>query len=270
MPEVTLSDCRIYYESHGEGDPLLLIRGLGSNADHWYAQVPDLSRHYRVITFDNRGIGRSGDPGGAFTIEDMAADAIGLIDALGIERAHILGLSMGGMIAQKLVLSHPQRVKGLILVVTHCGGDHQIKASDEVMEKIQRMAVDDSIEARTNAATAFFAPRTLSDRLPVVQEYAAVSMKHPAGTEILQRQMIALQGHDAFDRLDHIKAPTLVLTGAEDVLIPPENSKILADRIPGAECLVIEGGGHQVLIEQPEACNRAIIDFLQNVDGSSS
>ena len=270
MPEVKLNDFSIYYESHGEGEPLIMIRGLGSNADHWYAQVPELSKHYRVITFDNRGIGRSGDPGGAFTVPDMAADAIGVMDALGIESAHILGLSMGGMIAQELVLSNPKRVKGLVLVVTHCGAEHQVNATDEVMQTIQRMAVDDSIEARTKAAVVFFAPATLSDRLDVVQEYGTVSMKHPAGGEILQRQMGALQTHDTYDRLPQIKAPTLVLTGAEDVLIPPENSRIIADRIPGAECLVLEGGGHQILIEQPEACNRAIIDFLKKVDGPNA
>ena len=270
MPEVKLSDCTIYYESHGEGQPLLMIRGLGSNADHWYAQVPELAKHYRVITFDNRGIGRSVDAGEPFTVPDMAADAVGLMDHLGIERAHVLGLSMGGMIAQELVLGHPQRVKGLILVVTHCGGEHQVKAADEVMAMIQRLAVDDSIEARTEAAAAFFAPETLSGRADVLQQYAEVSMKHPAGTAILQRQMGALQDHDTYERLPRIAAPTLVLTGAGDVLIPPDNSKILADRIPGAECLVVEGGGHQILIEQPGACNRAILAFLQKVDGATA
>lgn len=270
MPEATVKACTIYYESHGEGEPLLLIRGLGSSADHWYAQVPELSRHFRVITFDNRGIGRSGDPGGAFTVADMAADTAGLLDALEIDSAHILGLSMGGMIAQELALHYPQRVKGLILVVTHCGGEHQIKAGDEVMATLQRLAVDDSLEARTEAATVFFAPQTLSERTDVVQEYAAVSMKHPADTEILQRQMSAVQTHDAFERLDRIKAPTLVLTGADDVLIPPENSKILAERIPGAECRIIDGGGHQILIEQPEKCNRAIIDFLKKAAGATA
>ena len=269
MPEIVQGNGRTYYESTGEGDPMILIRGLSSNADHWYAQVPDLSKHYRVITFDNRGIGRSSDPGGTFTIRDMAADVAALMDALGIERAHVMGLSMGGMIAQELAIQHPQRVKGLILAVTHCGGKQQVKATDEVMETIQRMTIDDSMEARIKAAAVFFAPQTLSENIAVIQEYATVSMKHPAGGEILQRQLNAIQGHDAFDRLHLIQAPTLVLTGAQDVLIPPENSKILADHIPNAEYIVIKGGGHQILIEQPEACNRAMIDFLQKVDASA-
>jgi pimeloyl-ACP methyl ester carboxylesterase len=143
-----------------------------------------------------------------------------------------------------------------------------VKAEDKVMAAMERMAVDQSMEARLEAAGVFFAPQTLSGRLSVIQEYAAVSMKHPADGGILQRQMKAIQHHDAYDRLQRITAPTLVMTGAEDVLIPPDNSRILTERIPNAEFIEIQGGGHQILIEQPEACNRAIIDFLQQVDAA--
>ena len=268
MPEIVQNNRRIYYESHGEGDPLVLIRGLGSNADHWYAQVPGLSGHYRVITFDNRGIARSSDPGGPFTIPDMAEDTVRLMNALGIEQAHVLGLSLGGMIAQEMAIRHPQRIKGLILVVTLCGGQHQVVAEDAVREKLQRMIVEGSVDARIMALDVFFAPRTIRERPQVLQAYAEVSMKYPAGMEILQRQWEAASRHDTYDCLDRIKAPTLVLTGEEDVLIPPGNSEILAERIPGAELLVIPGGGHQIMIEQPQACNQAIIAFLQKVDSA--
>lgn len=268
MPEIVQGNRRIYYESHGEGYPLVLIRGLGSNADHWYAQVPDLSRHYRVITFDNRGIARSIDPGAPFTIPDLAEDTIGLMNALGIEQAHVLGLSLGGMIAQEMAIRHPKRIKGLILVVTLCGGQHQILAEDAVREKLMRMVVEGSADARIKAIEVFFAARTIRERPQVLQAYAEVSMKYPAGVEILQRQYEAVARHDTYDRLDRIKAPTLVLTGEEDVLIPPGNSAILAERIPGAELRVIPGGGHQIMIEQPHACNQAIVAFLQKVDSA--
>jgi pimeloyl-ACP methyl ester carboxylesterase len=263
MPEIVQGNRRIYYESHGEGDPLVLIRGLGSNADHWYAQVPDLSRHYRVVTFDNRGIARSNDPGEPFTIPDMAEDTIRLMDALGIEQAHVLGLSLGGMVAQEMAIRHPERIKGLILVVTLCGGQHQVVAEDAVREKLQRMVVENSVDAKIRALDVFFTPRTIKERPKVLQAYAEVSMKYPPGMEILQRQFEAASRHDAYDRLDRIKAPTLVLTGEEDVLIPPGNSKILAKRIPYAELLVIPGGGHQIMIEQPQSCNQAIVAFLR-------
>jgi pimeloyl-ACP methyl ester carboxylesterase len=268
MPEIVQGNRSIYYESHGQGYPLVLIRGLGSNADHWYAQVPDLSRHYRVITFDNRGIARSTDPGGPFTITDLADDTIRLMNGLGIEQAHVLGLSLGGMIAQEMAIQHPQRIKGLILVVTLCGGQHQVVAGDAVREKLQRVVFEGSADARIKAIEVFFAPRTITERPQVLLKYAEVSMKYPAGINILQRQYGAVASHDTYDRLDRIKAPTLVLTGEEDVLIPPGNSEILAERIPGAELRVIPGGGHQIMIEQPQACNRAIVAFLQKVDSA--
>ena len=266
MPEIIKENFSLYYEVHGAGYPLILIRGLGSNADHWYAQIYDLVRYYRLIIFDNRGIARSGDPGGAFSIKDMAEDTIFLMDAIQIRQAHILGLSMGGMIAQEIAIRFPERVKRLILAVTHCGGAHQVKAQDEVVETIRRMIVDNSIEARVQAAEVFFAPQTIKERPQIVQEYAAVSMRYPAGSDILQRQWDAISAHDAGDRLSQINAGTLVLTGAGDVLVPTANSKILADRIPNAELCVVQGGGHQILIEQPQSCNRAMIQFLRKAD----
>lgn len=266
MPEIVQAANRIYYESHGTGYPLVMIRGLGSNADHWYAQVPDLSIQYRVIVFDNRGIARSSDPGGPFGVRDMAEDTIGMMDALQIEKAHIVGLSMGGMVAQELALRYPQRVNGLVLVVTHCGGAHQVNAAEEVMRTVRRMAVDDSPDARAQAAGVFFAPQTLQEHPHIALEYAQISMKHPAGAETLQRQLEAIQTHDAYDRLDRIQADTLVLTGELDVLVPPANSAILAERIARAELAIIPGGGHQILIEQPEACNRTMLAFLRRVD----
>ncbi len=263
MAEAMINSCRIYYESHGQGPPLIMIRGLGSSAEHWYEQVPALSRHFRVIVFDNRGIGRSGDDGEPFTIRDMARDAMGLLDALGVERAHVLGLSMGGMVAQEVALLFPQRVAGLVLVVTHCGGDRVVRAADEVMEIIQRLAVDDSLEARGAAATVFFAKGTTDQKVQTLRKFAAASARYPAGPDIMKRQMLAVAQHDTCDRLTDIRTPALVMAGTEDVLIPPENSKILAEGIPGAKLVMVPDGAHQVLIEQPEICNRAISDFLK-------
>jgi pimeloyl-ACP methyl ester carboxylesterase len=268
MPETARGNLKLYYEAHGEGEPLVLIRGLGSNADHWYAQAPVLSGHWQVIVFDNRGIARSRDPGGAFTIADMASDTVALMDDLGIPEAHVLGLSMGGMIAQELAVSHPGRVRSLILAATHCGGAQAIKPSEEVAGAIGRVASENSEQARLASLPVFFAPRTLNEKQQVIQDYAAVSMRHPAGPEILTRQMAAIARHDTCGRLSRITAPTLVITGAEDVLVPPGNARILADRIPGAELRVIPECGHQVLIEAPEASNQAIIEFLQQVESN--
>ncbi|MBI5552725.1 MAG: alpha/beta fold hydrolase [Desulfobacterales bacterium] len=265
MPEANVNGQPIYYESHGQGFPLVLIRGLGSNADHWYAQLPEFSKHFRVIVFDNRGIGRSGDPGGDFTIRDMADDTVGLLDALAIPQTHVMGVSMGGMIAQQLALDHPQRVKGLVLVVSHCGGPHQVRPSTEIARLVGEMVTVGSPESRIMALPAFFDAETLKTNLACAQTYATVSMKYPADAKILSRQFKAIQDFDVYDRLPAIQAPTLVVASTGDVLIPPGNSEILAARIPNARMVAIPGGGHQILVEQPEACNRAVVDFLKTL-----
>jgi pimeloyl-ACP methyl ester carboxylesterase len=266
MPEILLNQRQIYYESHGDGFPLILIRGFGSCADHWYAQTPDFSSRYRVVTFDNRGVARSSDSQEPFTIKDMADDTIGLMDGLRIKRAHILGLSMGGMIAQEIAIGHPRRVKGLILASTHCGGKGQERAAPNVLQSFERLITDGSLEARLKAFSHLFAPHTMRDKPNSVQKYLSVSAKHPVSPDALKKQGEAVQGHDACDRLQLIESHTLVLTGSADELVPPVNSTILAEAIPRSELVIIQGCGHQVLIEEPQICNQAMMAFLQRVD----
>ena len=261
--KATVGDIDLYYESHGDGHPLILIRGLGSNADHWYEQVPVLSKEYRLITFDNRGVARSGDSGGHFSIMDMALDTLGLMDALGIKKAHVMGLSMGGMIAQELAINYPERISRLILACTHCGGPHQVTTSAETGALFMDMIYIASPEAKMKAAACLFDSDTLANRPEVASKYGEISLKHPTDAKLLMRQWEAALKHDTYERLPQIKAQTLVLTGAADLLIPPENARILAEKIPGAIRKVIPGGGHQVLVEQPEACNEAILQFLR-------
>lgn len=267
MPYKNVGDTSLYYEIHGQGYPLLMIRGLGSNADHWYSQLPALAAKYKVVVFDNRGIARSSDPGGGFGAADMAADALGLLDGLKIARAHVMGLSMGGMVAQELAIMHPKRIKGLVLACTHPGGENQVRPSREVEKLFIEMVYAATTQSKINAASTLFDPKTLDERPELAAEYAQVSLKHPAGPEILIKQWKAVLAHDAYDRLPRIKAPTLVLTGDADVLIPPGNSRILAERIPGARLVIAPGGGHQILVEQADYCNRAILEFLESVDG---
>ena len=264
--QANIGDTVLYYETFGEGYPLVLIRGLGSNADHWYEQAPALSREYRVIVFDNRGVARSTDPGGEFSILGMAQDVVGLLDSLQIESAHVLGLSMGGMIAQELAIHYPGRVNGLILASTHCGGPHQITASAEVVSIFMDMIHTASDESKLKAAACLFHKETLENRPEVARKYSEISSKRPLTSKTLSKQWEAIRKHDTFDRLPRIKASTLVLTGDADSLVPPENSKILAEAIPNAELRIISGGGHQVLVEQPEACNAAVLEFLRKLN----
>jgi pimeloyl-ACP methyl ester carboxylesterase len=262
MPKVKIKDVNLYYEIHGSGYPLILIRGLGSNADHWYCQVPAFSSYYSVVVFDNRGIGRSDIPDLPFTISTMADDTVGLMDSLGIRRAHILGISMGGMIAQEIALKHGQRVNGLTLACTHCGGKQAIPPDPDIIRDLSGSLFGGTEEAVQRGLRCLFSDGTIQQRPSVVQQYVEVSKRFPPAAQILIHQLKAIQGHDAWADLINIQNPTLVIVGSEDVLIPVENSKILAERIPNARLRVIEGGGHQFLIEQPNAFNKAVLDFL--------
>lgn len=251
----------MYYEVHGQGRPLLLIGGLGNDVSAWSANMPGLARRYRVVAFDNRGAGRTGAPDGPWTIPMMAADTAGLLDALGIARAHVLGVSMGGYIAQELALACPGRLAGLVLATTSVG-PYQLKMS--VLEEWARRALA-GIDP-----LAFFQimlPFMFNDRCfeqPGVLEMAVATIAPHTATppHILARQMMACVEHDARDRIGLITAPTLVLAGREDPFVPFSLSEELAARIPGARLHVLEGGGHGFTASVAEAFNRAVFEFL--------
>ena len=265
MPVAKIGSLNIYYEIIGKGPPLAMIRGVGSNVDHWYEQVSALSQKFQLLIFDNRGIARSSDPGGPFTIRDMATDTIALMEAVGIEKAHVLGYSMGGMIAQEMALNHPQRIGGLVLVATDCGISRRIKARPEASRLFSEMVRLGTKEARLAAERCLFAGQTFENNPAVIRRYAEVSQRFPAAQAMLARQWAAVKQHDASQRLRLISSPTLAITGSEDVLIPPQNSALLAELIPGAHSASIDGGGHLFLIEQPRQFNEAVNGFLEQI-----
>jgi pimeloyl-ACP methyl ester carboxylesterase len=265
MPIANIENLNIYYEIIGQGQPLVMIRGVGSNVDHWYEQVPVLSKNYQLLVFDNRGIARSSDPGGSFSTKDMAADTIALMEAVGIKKAHVLGYSMGGMIAQELALAYPEKINGLILVATDCGISLRIKARPEYSRLFSEMIRLGTNEAKTAAAGCLFAKQTFESRSDIIQRYNEVSLRFPAPQKTLERQWEAITRHDACGRLRNITAPTLVITGSEDVLIPPENSRVLAERIPDARVRSIDGGGHLFVVEQAQQFNEAVFGFLDGL-----
>ena len=267
MPVAKIGSHSLYYEIIGQGHPLVMIRGVGSNLDHWYDQVPALSEKYQLLVFDNRGIARSSDPGGPFSTRDMAADTTALMDAVGIEKAHVLGYSMGGMIAQEMALNDPQRVAGLILVATDCGISLRIKAKPEASRLFSEMIRLGTDEAKAAAAGCLFAKQTVDRKPEVIQRYTEVSQRFPTSQKMLAKQWAAVTRHDACNRLQNISSPTLAVTGSEDVLIPPQNAALLAEKIPDAQMIAIDGGGHLFLIEQPRQFNDAVIKFLKGLSG---
>ena len=265
MPVAKIGNHSLYYKIIGQGHPLVMIRGVGSNVDHWYDQVPALSQKFQLLVFDNRGIARSSDPGGPFSIRDMAADTTALMDAVGIKKAHVLGYSMGGMIAQEMALNYPKKIAGLILVATDCGISLRIKAKPETTRLFSEMIRLGTDDAKLAAAGYLFAKQTFERKQDVIQRYTEVSQRFAASQKMLAKQWAAVTQHDACKRLPHISSPTLAITSSEDVLIPPQNAAILTERIPDAQMVSIDGGGHLFLIEQPRQFNQAVIKFLEGL-----
>jgi 3-oxoadipate enol-lactonase len=267
----------LFYEAHGEGDPLLLIMGLAADSTAWLFQVPELARHYRTIVFDNRGVGRSSKPRGPYTIHEMADDAAGLLDVIGIERAHVVGVSMGGMIAQELALRHPKRVRGLVLGCTFPEPDAEaerqrqfslarfggrVTASGET--EIDVSAVD-PLMLFQHLLPRVFNQSFIDRELPKLLQIFGGALQYGFSLEAILGQVEAIMGHRATDRLREITAPTLVITGDADLLVSPANSDVLARSIPGAKLVKIPGGSHGFNFETPDVFNREVIDFLAGV-----
>src|SRR5947207_6565603 len=277
MSTVRVGDIEMYYEEHGSGDPLLLVMGLAADSTAWLFQVPEFARRYRTIVFDNRGVGRSSKPAGPYTIHEMADDAAALLDALGIARAHVVGVSMGGMIAQELALQHPDRVRGLVLACTYPEPDADVERQLQFSVAQFGGTVSADGEMRIDLAALdpmlFFQhllPRVfnqsfIDQELPKLMQLFSGALQYGFSMEAILGQVAAVMGHKATDRLHLIGAPTLVITGDADLLISPANSDILARSIPGAKLVKVPGGSHGFNFETPEVFNRAVLDFLGGV-----
>lgn len=254
----------MYYEIHGEGRPLVLICGLGNDLSSWALQIPDMAKRYRVISFDNRGSGRTDAPDQPYSIRMMAGDTVGLMDALGIDCAHVLGVSMGGYIAEELAMSCPQRVTSLVLATTSVG-PYLLKISILLPWVRQALAGMSPMTSFQIMLPFMFNDRCFED--PGVLEMAVATIAGHSSTppHILARQMTACAEHDARDRIGRITAPTLVLAGKEDPFVPFSLSQELAASIPGAHLRVLEGGGHGFSASMAEKFNRAVLEFLDQV-----
>ena len=263
MPKVQTTRINIYYEAHGEGDPLLLIRGLGSTCDGFKAQVDGLSPHFRVISFDNRCVGRSDQPQEPFTIADMADDAAALLDELGVESAHVFGVSLGGMIAQELVLRHPKRVRRLVLACTHAGPRTATRAPEWAVNLFNESTNMPRAQALRHSIPFLFAKKTIAENSQLIEDTLAVMANNNQPKSSYLLQLGAVMKHDTIDRLPQIAHPTLVMTGTEDTLVDPGNSRLIAARIPGARLVEVEETGHVFFTEKADDVNRTLINFFK-------
>jgi 3-oxoadipate enol-lactonase len=263
MPYCQCGQISMHYEIQGEGPPLLLVAGLGGGTWSWYGQAPYFSARYRTITFDNRGAGRSDMPHGPYRMEQLAEDARCLLDHLGIERTFVLGLSMGGMIAQELALLAPHRIQALFLGCTHGGGPSRVPSAPAVIETLLSNAGLSREEVIEKNLPIFLSEGCRKKQPELVTAYCAAQLAAPEQPEYaFQAQLAAISTFDAGDRLRLIKVPTMIAAGSEDVLIPPENAQVLARKLPGAEVVVIPGAGHALHAECPDRLNALVDDFF--------
>lgn len=263
MAFTQVGDLEINFKLMGEGQPLVLIMGLTGSLDWWDPGFLDsLAERFRVLIFDNRGAGRTATPDdGEITIVQMAGDAAGLMDALDIDRAHVLGLSMGGMIAQELALNYPDKVDKLVLAATNCGARGSVFATREVLKKLADRSGTPE-EQVTRYCSLLFCEAWLESHEDDVHEFTNRYLAAPANDPNAARQFIATVKFDACDQLSTIEKPTLVACGKEDVIIPPENSKIIAGRIPGAKLIEYEEAGHGFIWERRDDFLRDLKEFL--------
>lgn len=255
-----VNGAQLYYELHGSGAPLVLIEGLGTATWLWEQQVPAFAEHFTTVVYDNRGVGRSEAPAGPYSIGLMADDLAALLDTLGVERAHVLGVSLGGFIAQEFALRYPERVDRLILVSTSAGGATHVPMGPEAIARFMTPA-DDPRSLILQRLPLAFTDAYLADSANV-ERLVAQRLERPQPPQGYQGQLAAGSTFDAADRVQAITAPTLVAAADADVVVPVENGRRLAEALPNAEFVVYPGYGHQFFVEIPERFNRDVIDFL--------
>jgi pimeloyl-ACP methyl ester carboxylesterase len=286
----------LYYEIYGNGEPLLLIEGLGYSRWMWFKQVREFSSRHRVIVFDNRGVGKSDKPREEYTIELMASDAALLLDALGIDAAHVLGVSMGGFIAQQLAIDHPVRVLSLVLVSTaYAGGTYvypnenpwgfflkalevfpgalelTAKMSGKGSGNVQFLLPLSTPEDSTRRALSYgFTKDYFATHLDEIDRIVAWRLAEPQPSYAWKNQFVAGLRFDASQRVGEISVPTLIVHGSEDGIVPPSNARALAEKIPLSRFVEIKGTGHLLFIEKSQEFNAIVLDFLSAVSAKEA
>jgi pimeloyl-ACP methyl ester carboxylesterase len=267
MPYAENDGARIYWEEQGRGEPVLLIMGLGATLDLWYRLLPSLSASHRAILLDNRGVGRTGAPESPYSIPQMADDAVAVLDAAAVETAHLIGASMGGVIAQEVALRHPGRVRSLVLACTACGGPNGAAASPEIRNALAARAAMTPEEGIRALVRYVYHPATPRDR---VEEDLQIRLRHYPSQKGYLAQLQAVLGYETYARLDAIRVPTLVIHGEDDLLVPASNGRDLAARIHGARLVLVPSASHILLTDQTETVSRAIRKFLGEVSAPNA
>lgn len=253
MPSVRVGEIELSYERAGSGPPLLLSMGMSGTFDHWHAGfLADLREDFDTIVYDHRGVGSSSRLDGPITIAQLAADAAGLLAALEVDSAHVLGISMGGMVAQELALAHPERIRTLTLGCTYCGGEGSALAGEDVMRRLaEGMSSGDRTRAIRTVWEANVSPSFAAND-DAYARFLEIGLRRAVPLETIMQQMGAIAGHDTSARLPGVALPTLVVHGTLDQMLPVQNGHMIAGLIPGARLEIFDGVGHLFFWERPE------------------
>ncbi len=264
---------RLYYEIEGDGSPVALVMGLGGSGRAWGMQRPALAKHHRLIVPDNRGVGHSDAPEGPYTMAELADDLAAVLDAAGVERAHLVGVSLGGLIVQEFHHRHPGRTRSLVLMSTGTGPQdpESVPAERAVQDAL---ALERRTDAETEAAIRALVPwqyhPDYRQRVPDLADHLiAFHRREPQPAQGYHGQLAAVATHTPnAPRLGAVTVPCLVLHGDDDCIWPVANARLLAEGLPDARLEILERTGHMLPMERPQACNKALLRFFAEVDGA--
>lgn len=253
MPKLTVAGTDLYYERRGGGEPLLLIQGLGGHSAHWGEPfLAELEGDFELVLFDNRGAGQSTSSSDDYTIADLARDTLGLLDGLKIDRVHVLGISMGGMVAQELALLAPDRIRTLALGGTTPGGTQAKPTAQQIVQELTAAVLSGDKERMLRTGYEIVVSPEFAADPANYAEFSAVARQYPADLNLLMSQYAAVNGHDVYARLRGLRVPTLVIHGTADRMLEAINGDLIASLVPGARLELLDGVGHLFFLERPE------------------
>jgi len=267
MSRIRAGSIEINYETYGEGEPLLLIMGFGAPGAAWLPILP-LLPGFKCIYFDNRGTGSSDAPSDGYTITQMADDASSLLNAIGVAKAKVFGISMGGMIAQELTLRHPEQVEKVVMGCTTPGGANAARPPDERIDQLMRgldLVASGNLEGALDVVMPLLFPEDFIANHPELRQFmiAGLKMAPPPRRDVLELTRAGALGFDAYDRLSQIKCPVLIVHGDKDVLAPAENAILIKNRISQAELFMIPNAGHSFAAADPVGIHQRITQWLK-------
>lgn len=255
---------KLFYESHGAGEPLVLIPGFASGAWAWFGQIEDLSKHFQIVVFDPRGVSHSAISDGApVSLQTISDDIVNLLDELKIEKASVLGASFGGFVAQEFALTHPERLNKLILACTSFGGKNHVAPDLEVLTAFVSTGDLNKSERIRKFMIPAFTPEFRAENAEIVEKVCALREQNVVPENVYLAQLQAATTFDAEKEIAKIEAATLILTGDADVVVPPQNSYNLAKALPNSTLKIIEGGSHMFFIEKAEEFNKIVSQFVR-------